>query len=114
MNKMVYVDNGGDGSKNLYEFETIRNDMNDGKVVMRFYENDVGWTDLVRGKNAATLKDNGDGVTIKFWGGDKIKLDYSQLQELAMLLQYDNEDSGRHRFTSTITKLKPCECCGKV
>jgi hypothetical protein len=105
MNKLIYLFNGGDGNTSQYELETTRNKMNDSTISMKFYKNDLGWTNKVRGKKCATLHDHGNGINVTI--GDKtISLEYDELVELEMLLKFLNEDSSIPLFTHTVQKLK--------
>ena len=106
-NKLMYLHDAGDSHSSLYQLETTVKDINDCRVEIRFAEQDCNWTDKVRGKIAAKLKDHGNGVTVKFMGSKKIELDYSQLVEMMILLQYYNEDSDISNFKSTFIKMLP-------
>jgi argininosuccinate synthase len=109
MNEISYIETYDNGEASIYDLETIDAHANTGKVLMRYSPLDNAWTSLVKGEVAVKLKDTGDEVKIKFDNGKKIKLDYSQLQELAMILQYYNEDSGLVNLKPTIKKMKEVE-----
>lgn len=104
---MIYIINNGDGSSSMYKLETTRNEINDSRIKMSFFG--TGWTTMVREKEAVKLKDHGNGVKIKFRSGTKLDLDYSEVEELATLLKFYNEDSECNQFSSKITKLKEIE-----
>lgn len=110
MSKVTYVEGFGQYETSIYDMETTRKYYNDGKVVMRYSPLDAGWSPHVRGQVAAKLKDNGNGVKIKFDDGTKIKLDYSQVQELYILLDYYNYDSELTNMGPTITKMETSVC----
>lgn len=94
------------GEVSTYDAEVTRNDPNDHRIKMKYHENGHGWTDLVRGKTAVKLHDDGDGVTIKFRGKKKsVRLDYSQLVELSILLDYYHENSGLDDSSYDVTKF---------
>ena len=108
---MIYIERSGDGNSSMYELDADIRGLDESTITLKFFEGDQGWTSLVRGKVAATMKDDGNGVTFKFRDKKKkIKLDYSELQEMLMLIKYNNEDSGKYGFDHTIQKLKPCDC----
>lgn len=57
-----------------------------GKIV-EMYRSDGGeWSEHAKGELVATLKDTGNNVKINI-AGKKLKLDYHELMELAILLQ---------------------------
>lgn len=110
-NKMIYINKCGGDNSNMYELDANIISLDKSTITLKFFEGDEGWTSLVRGKVAATMKDDGNGVTFKFRDKKKkVRLDYSELQEMLMLIKYNNEDSGKYGFDHSITKLKPCEC----
>ena len=51
---------------------------------------DSKWTDKVSGKLAASLENDGNGVTLTFKSGKKISLDYSEFFELQILIREHN------------------------
>jgi hypothetical protein len=105
MTKLIYLFNAGDGNTTQYELETTRNTINDSTINMKFYKNDLGWTDKVRGKYCAKLHDHDNGINITI-GEKNISLEYDELVELEMLLKFLNEDSGIPLFTHTVQKFK--------
>jgi len=104
-NKITYVCDSGDGESRMYDIGVVHDETNNQKISMSYSQIDGGWTSLVRGKVAVKLKDNGDGVKIKFDNGRKIKLDYDQIETLSMLLMYYNEDAGFSNFVSKMKKI---------
>jgi hypothetical protein len=57
-----------------------------------FYSDDSEWVPSIRNTLAAKLENTGNGLIIKINGLKKIKLDYSQAQQLFILLKNDNGD----------------------
>jgi len=68
-----------------------------------FFEGN-GWTPHTQGVEAARLKDTGDDVKIKV-GNKKITLDYSELEEVFLLLTFYNNENGKPAIQECI-----CEC----
>ena len=102
--KLTYVEScdleGSDAS--LYDLATVED-----KIIMSYSKYDSAWTPGFSGETAVTLKDTEEGVVISFNDmKKKIKLDYSQVLMLQMLLKYYNEDSPlQGRYTHSFAKL---------
>jgi len=91
--KRKYVIDHNDGETSSYEMEVTANQLNNHKIKMFFDKDSASWTDLVRGKICAELKDHGNGVKIKFPShhnkkDHKISVDYSEILELYLLLDF--------------------------
>ena len=109
-NKTIYLYNSGDGTVSSHELKVTKDELDDRRIKLKFDKNDQQWTELVRGKTAGTLKDHGNGITIKLRDKKKpIELDYSQMVDVQLLLKYYLEDSGLTSFKQTIRKLKEVE-----
>lgn len=68
---------------------------------------DSKWTDKVSGKLAASLENDGNGVTFIFKNGKKIDLDYSEFFELQVLIkEYDLVKSPFKPFNVKELKVK--------
>ena len=105
-NPMIFINDSGDGqSPSMYKLETTRNEMNDSKIKMSFYGNDLNWSDNFRGKTAAKLEDHGNGIKIRIKGGT-IALGYDEVIEVLSLLRYYTEDSDVQQFSNHLVKLK--------
>lgn len=107
MTKLIYSIDCGDGFSSAYTLETLKNEVNDSRIEMRFYG--TQWNKPFQGEVAVKLKDHGNGINIKLQRGTKIKLDYDEAEELAAVLKFYNEDSGCSQFVSKTTKLKEIE-----
>jgi len=85
-NRIFIVKYGSDESS-MYKMEEIPADAYHIKARMSYYDADQGWTLLVRGKQAAFLHDDGDGVDITL-NSMKMRFDYSMIEELRLMLEY--------------------------
>ncbi len=74
----------GDELSSGYEL-TLKTIGHEKRIVLRYSALDKEWTSSIRGKKAASIVDNGNGVRIQFKGAS-IALDYCQLSMLKMLL----------------------------
>lgn len=74
-----------DGADSIYSAKVDRT-MNNGKTTL-FHSRHGNWANLVKGKSAVVLKEDGNGVDVKFKNdGPSFRLDYSQFVELQMAL----------------------------
>ena len=64
----------------------------DRTVYTLFYSFNEPWSIKYRGKKAAILDDDGDGITIRF-KNKSISLDYSEYQELQILIREEQIDN---------------------
>lgn len=104
-NHILIEFNNGDDSSNIYELFVSDRKHNETIIKMIYSMKDDGWSDKVKGKQAASLKDNGNGVSIRM-GKKTINLDYSEMVELLLLLVYYHSDSDIEPLTPKITKYK--------
>lgn len=98
-----YGDTPGDSS--IYEFFVSDRKVHETVIKMLYSDKDKGWTDKVRGKQAASLKDDGNGVRIRI-DNKTINLNYSQMVEILLLLVYYYSDSEIEQSVANITKYK--------
>lgn len=103
-NHVLIEYDGGDDYKSMYELFADRTSL-DTVIKMIYSKKDKGWDDKVRGKQAASLKDHGNGVCIRM-GKKTINLDYSQAAELLILLVYYYSNSEIESSIPKITKYK--------
>ena len=99
--QMTYDLDPGDGCHSRYQFKVERDKQNDSRVRMVFDPSDSEWDYNTRGKTAARLIDDGNGIKVVFdipneveGGKTKVTLDYSQVYEMYMLLDYFIHYSG--------------------
>jgi hypothetical protein len=97
MNKL-YVDDTG----SLYSVHTEEGAGT--QPVIKVYFSRLGdtWSEAYRGKLAAKLVDDGNGVLIKV-GGKTLCMDYSAFAELQLLLQVHSEIEAPLRFREVVT-----------
>ena len=106
MNEITYVVDMRDGSNIMsYNFSTVRNQLNDTVMTMRFSPTDMGWTEKVRGHLCLKWKDHGNGVKVTFNNGKKIKLHYDELEELYLMMRYRHEDSETETYVPNVRKF---------
>jgi hypothetical protein len=77
----------------IYVMTQKANGINDHKLKLRFSNKDKRWSSEIRGKVAAKLHSDGNGVNVAFRDGKTIRLDYCQVQELEWLLKEFNKGS---------------------
>ena len=73
-----------------YDLHIISNEINNRMYILKTGINDYSWVPEHRGKELIKLKDNGNGVKIKLKSGKTIKLDYGELEEFRIMLDYYN------------------------
>jgi len=105
---MVFDWAGGDQYHLRYRLSVENDETNDYRIRMIYDPSDEGWSDNIRGRTAMRLRDYGNGVKIKY-GNKKIDLDYSEICELFMLLEYYFKHSGVSDEEATVTKFLPVE-----
>lgn len=104
---MIIFCDPGDGNITLYHVQVTNNEVNNQQIKLSFHKDDVHWTEKVRGKTAVKLHDDGNGVKIKFQDRkNHIELDYSEVDEMYMLLSYYQQNSGFSKFIPTYKKFK--------
>jgi hypothetical protein len=64
----------------------------------------IGWSESYKGKTIAKVKDHGNGYKIKL-GGRVINLDYSEAEDLRILLKFMNEDAKLEEFETVEHKI---------
>jgi hypothetical protein len=77
-------------------------------ILKLFYSKlDNKWTNKVKGKMAASLENDGNGLTFSFNSGKKINLDYSEFGELEILIrEYNLVKSPFKQFYVTELEVK--------
>ena len=95
--KQVYVSNGLD--------EPLEHDFNliyeDNKISCVYCDNSL-WADYLHNQKAGSIKDVEDGYVIKI-AGQKIKLDFSDIQVLKILLLADTNDADYFEIRESTT-----------
>ena len=95
--KQVYVGNNlGDPLEYDYDLK-----YEDGKTIC-LYSNNSEWADFLHGQEAGSIKEIKDGFLVKV-GEQKIKLDYSEMQVLKILLLSDLNDADYFEIRESIT-----------
>lgn len=84
--------------------QDIRGGINQGwnQQVQMTYGSDSGWMNHIKGTEAASLRDNGNGVKLKI-GNKIVKLDYSEIAQIQALLLYYSNIGKLHNSTQIIT-----------
>ena len=75
---------------------------------MRLYHSELDryWTEKVKGKEAISLRDDGNGVDVYFNESKTIRLNYSQVVELRAILNVlDDADKAKGTVTSSFKKM---------
>lgn len=98
---IVFMSDDGSGLVSLYSAER-----EDTIIRLRYHKDDSYWSDKIRNKVAieAIVKD--EYIEFETFKGTKFKLDYSEIEEMAMMLNYLNENSQLSRFVSRYKKFK--------
>ncbi len=114
MDKKIYiVDKSGDGNSSIYTAK-LHSEPDNTSVKLFHSGIDSGWSEKCRGKLAGSLLDHGNGVTVKF-KDKKINLDFSELEELRMMLNQlskltvINNKYNTHEFLELTPEGKPNE-----
>lgn len=101
MNKVILIDDCGDGCPIIYEAET-----DEDVIVLSHSKYDATLREEYMGECVATLVDTGDSCIISFPDSEEVELDYGQVAELRMLLNYYNENSGMSDFVAVTNKFR--------
>lgn len=104
--KFTYAVQHIDGDYNFYDVTTKSKDYNY-SVKLKFSKMDHGWSAKVKGKTAAKLKDDGNGVEVSFSNSKGVrKFDHSEWEELRLLMLAYDEAEGNSPTVNMITKAK--------
>lgn len=106
--KIVYQFDCGDGSIVSYDLLSTASETNNTVVELRYSKNDTQWSPDIRGELGAIFKDDGNGITFFLESGNKttsFRLDYSQLEQIAALIDYQDKHTGS-QFKTTLRKFK--------
>lgn len=104
-NETIFIHDSGDGTVSMHAVKRKEIDRHISNYTIRYWENDHNWTPHTRGKKSMKLVDTGNGVVLKVKGkqGDEISLDYSQIHDVAMLIEEYNKNSS---FKTTYKRMK--------
>lgn len=100
--KQVYV------QTNHEEVESLSHDydLEDGYLFTTLkFSNSNDWAEDLKGAVAGTLQDDGNGIIINIPDLKKLKLDYSQAQQLLILLLSNNEEKIEIRESKVIKSV---------
>lgn len=100
--KQVYVQIDAEGTAPLsHDY-----DLEDGYLFTTLkYSANVDWGDQLVGRVAASIQDDGNGIIIKMEGIKKLELNYSQAQQLLILLLSNNQEKIEIRESKLIKSI---------
>ena len=103
----IFINN-ADKNELKHEYTVSANTQED--IYTLHYSHDGDWSEYIRGKKTAKIKDTGDEVLVKIKGREEtLVFDYIEVQQLLILLSMVNDAKISFNKMETVLSIEPIQ-----